>query len=131
MWISKKTAGQSGDKTGVSIGRVTVGGEKPCVLTEGETRCAELAACPGVYVPAAGDEVILCRTCDGENVVLGKISEAADAQSGEVYITTEGGGSVTLRNNGDIELSGTIRLVGTVYVTGSLIINGQAYSQEG
>lgn len=128
MWISKKTTEHGGGKTGVCIGRVTVGGEKPCVLTDGEIRRAELAGCPGVYVPAMGDEVVLCRTDDEESIVLGKISDGLGAQSGEVYITTNGGGSVVLRNNGDIELTGTVRLVGTVYVTGSLIINGQAYS---
>lgn len=130
MWIAKKAAGRGGEIAAVSIGTVTAGGSKPCVMTEGETRTAELAACPGVYVPAAGDEVLVCRTQDGESVIVGKLSGAGNAQAGEVCIAAKNGGSVVLRSNGDIELTGTMRLVGRTYITGPLIINGSLYTPE-
>lgn len=131
MWISQKTIERGDMHSGAcAVGSVTIGGERPCVFIEGESRNAELVACGGLYIPKVGDEVLVARTADGENLVLGKISgdPGGPALEGEVYITTENGGTIRITKDGEIELSGTMRLTGTTFITGDLFINGQAYS---
>ena len=44
--------------------------------------------------------------------------------SGEVYIRSDGGTSIWLKNSGDIILSGNITVQGNMNVKGSLMING-------
>lgn len=131
MWVAKRTTERTErGEPGCMVGRVTVGGRKPCVLTQGESRSAEVVACGGgLYLPKVGDEVLVGRTADGENIVIGRIAEDNESgtSSGEVYITTDGGGTVFIRKNGEIELCGTIRLTGPTYINGALVINGQAY----
>lgn len=131
MWISKKAIERGENLSGgCAVGSVTIGGKTPCVLMEGEIRNAELVACGGgLYLPKVGDEVVVGRTADGENLILGRISNSLNnAGEGEVYITTEYGGTIRITKNGEIELAGTVRLTGTTYISGDLIINGQAYS---
>lgn len=131
MWVAKKTSEKGEQATsGCMVGRVTVGGKKPCVLTQGESRDAEIVNCGGgLYLPKVGDEVLIGRTADGENIVIGKIAEGSKdgVGNGEIYITTEGGGTVYIRKNGEIELCGTIRLSGPTYINGALVINGETY----
>lgn len=134
MWISKKTIERGESRTrGCAVGTVTIGGNRPCVLIEGETRNAELVSCGGgLYLPRVGDEVLVGRTVDGESLVLGKISNAAHNSwsEGEVYITSGNGSTICVKKTGEIEISGTVRLSGNTYINGNLFINGQAYDPE-
>lgn len=136
MWISQKTSEiQDASSYGSHVGLVSVGGKKPAVVTDGESRTAEIA-CPGgvLYVPKVGDEVLLERTCDEERIVMGTVpaSLPGGVSEGEIYISTGGGSAIHIRRNGDIEISGRVKLSGNIEISGatdikgSLMINGQA-----
>lgn len=131
MWIAKKTAQMGDGDEGCSVGVVSVGGLRPAVVTDGEARGAELMAFGGsVYVPRAGDEVLLERTAQGEKIVLGRISSDCPegVEAGELVISVPGsGGRIHIKRNGDIELSGRIVLTGRTDINGTLIINGVPY----
>ena len=131
MWIAKKTAQMGGGDEGSSVGTVSVGGVKPAVMTDGEVRETELLALGGsVYVPRAGDEVLLETTNQGEKLVLGKVfSEGSSGiNDGELVLRASGnGGRIVFKNSGEIEISGNIVLTGTTNINGTLIINGVPY----
>ena len=61
-------------------------------------------------------------------VALGRVGGTVTdgCENGEVLLTN-GGGSVKIKNSGEIILSGDIALTGTVKINGTLLINGQAY----
>lgn len=131
MWIAKKTAQMGGGDEGSCVGTVSVGGVRPAVVTDGEVRGTELIALGGsVYVPRAGDEVLLETTNQGEKLVLGRVlSEGADGVSeGELVLCVPGGtGKIVFKNNGEIEISGNIVLTGSTNINGTLMINGAPY----
>lgn len=131
MWIAKKTAQMAGGDEGSSVGKVSVGGVRPAVVTDGEVRETGLLALGGsVYVPRTGDEVLLETTGQGEKLVLGRVlSEGADGVGeGELMLCTPGGsGKIVFKKNGDIEISGNITLTGTTNINGTLMINGVPY----
>ena len=130
MWLSEKQVGRDGGPYSAAVGVVTLGGAKPSVLVEGEIRNAELVSCGALFLPKAGDEVLLMRNPDGDSLAVGKLVAAppAEVENGEVYITTGSGGTIRLKKNGEIELTGTVILTGTTKIVGDLIINGAAYS---
>lgn len=131
MWIAKKTAQMGGGDEGSCVGTVSVGGVRPAVVTDGEVRGTELIALGGsVYVPRAGDEVLLETTNQGEKLVLGRVlSEGANGVSeGELVLCVpEGNGKIVFKNNGEIEISGNIVLTGSTNINGTLMINGAPY----
>ncbi|MEG0036025.1 MAG: hypothetical protein RR743_05125 [Oscillospiraceae bacterium] len=131
MWLSQKAASRDVGTYGDSVvGYVTVGGAHPCVLAEGETRNAELVSCGGaVLLPRTGDEVLLTRSAEGESFVVGTVVSdmPGDVLEDEVFITTGNGGTIRIKQNGEIELSGTIVLKGKTNIVGRLFINGAAY----
>lgn len=131
MWIAKKTAQMGGGDEGSSVGTVSVGGVKPAVMTDGEVRETELLALGGsVYVPRAGDEVLLETTNQGEKLVLGKVfSEGSSGiNDGELVLRASGNsGRIVFKNSGEIEISGNIVLTGTTNINGTLMINGVPY----
>ncbi len=129
MWLSEKKDGRDAGCGSAAVGIVTIGGAKPSVLVEGEVRSAEMVSLGAAQLLKAGDEVLLIRSPDGENVVVGKVGTQAPrtAKNGEVYITTGNGGLIQLKNNGEIELSGSITISGTTKIEGELLINGTAY----
>lgn len=131
MWIAKKTAQMGGGDEGSFVGKVSVGGVRPAVVVDGEVRETELLALGGsVYVPRAGDEVLLETTNQGEKLVLGRVlSEGADGISdGELVLRAPGGsGRIVFKKSGDIEISGNITLTGTTNINGTLMINGVPY----
>ncbi|MEG0777253.1 MAG: hypothetical protein RR227_01740 [Oscillospiraceae bacterium] len=132
MWLSQKAASQDFGTYGDSVvGYVTVGGARPCVLTEGEVRNAELVSCGGaVLLPKTGDEVLLTRSVEGESFVVGTVVGGlpADILEDEVFITAGKGSTIRIKQNGEIELSGNIVLNGKTDVVGQLFINGAAYA---
>jgi hypothetical protein len=131
MWISQRASEiQEAGSFANAVGLVTVEGAEPAVVTDGESRSAELA-CPGgvLYIPKIGDEVLLERTCDEERIILGRIPSSIPGvrEAGEIYLSTGGGSAIRVRANGDVELSGKVLLTGSVQIEGSLLIDGKAY----
>ncbi len=129
MWLSEKKDGRDAGYSNVAVGIITIGGAKPSVLVEGEVRAADVVSSGVERLPKAGDEVLLIRSADGENVVVGQVGTVPPAviENGEVYITNGNGGVIRLKNNGEIELSGTVIISGTTKIVGDLLINGMAY----
>ena len=133
MWISEKSSERESESIGGgAVGIVTIGGAKPSVLAEGELRNADLIYSGAVRLPKTGDEVLLIRSPDGENVIVGKINGTPPEgiENGEVYITTGNGSIIRLKNNGEIELSGTVIIRGTTMIDGNLFINGSPYQPQ-
>lgn len=123
MWLSEKS-GLAGIETPpqTDMGRVSIGGASPAVITDGEHRDAVLLSPLGVsWLPEAGREAVLLRCGDGTEVLLGcaQKDQPAGMQPGEVYITS-GTASVYIRKTGDIIINGTVN------INGSLTVNGEA-----
>ena len=126
MWISERAA-QSGrfENYDIALGNVSLGGIKPGVEVNGEQRSARLVPAGAVYVPEAGDEVLVLKDSEGESFVLGKIQGASsEAAGGELLISLGKGSRIRLKKNGDLELSGKVFIKGTTHIDGELYING-------
>ncbi len=122
MWLSERTAARDPDRGECMVGVVTIGGARPSVLCGGEPRSTELLHGGALRLPRTGDELLVVRTGDGDCVALGRVGGTVTdgCENGEVLLTN-GGGSVKIKNSGDITLTGTVKINGT------LLINGQAY----
>jgi len=119
MWISAKLAKNVQEDAGSGeIGQVTIGGDRPAVVTRGESRGLSVAA-PGGYLwrPAAGDQVLVIP-CGEEYVVAGVVSDEAPEENGEVTIKSETGAVIRLKNNGEILLEGDVKVLGTLEING-------------
>lgn len=129
MWLAEKSMAKSRENEGGVVGIVTIGGERPSILAEGELRNAELLRSGAGRLPKTGDEVLLFRTADGDSVVIGRVGgDVPDgAENGECFIMN-GGSYIRVKNSGEIILSGDIRLAGTVNIDGALLINGTPYA---
>lgn len=128
MWLSEKSSVRDSDFSGAAVGIVTIGGIRPSVLVEGEVRNADMVCSGALRLLKTGDEVLLIRSPDGENIAVGKIGGTLpkEVENGEVYIATGSGGSIRLKNNGEIELVGTVIINGTAKIEGGLLVNGKA-----
>ena len=134
MWLSERVSGERREKPcGCSVGVVTIGGDKPCVFTQGEIRSAELVSQGCLSLPRVGDEVVVLHSDEGDHAIVGKIEKNLPqmAEEDEVYITTAGG-RIQIKKNGEICIEGAkLLLKGSTEILGSLKINGVAYSPAG
>lgn len=127
MWLGEKTAAREERDGFAEIGKITSGGAKPVVMTDGQAREAKLLG-GAVYVPCAEDEVLTAESGDGELFILGKAAELPeDARKGELILGK--GGALRIKPDGTLELSGNIKLTGVTEIEGTLRVNGKAYSQ--
>ncbi len=133
MWLAKKAAGRvPAQNGGCSIGMVTIGGAKPSVFTEGEIRNAEIASMGCMSLPKIGDEVLVFRSSEGDNIVAGRLGQEIPkgAAEGEVYITTANG-KIQIKKTGEIIIEGVkLLLKGSTEIVGPLVINGMAYTSS-
>lgn len=106
MWMSRKMA-QTTEEEGGTLGVVSVGGENPAIVTDGECRTAELLA-PGGYLwrPDVQQQVLLWQ-----GNIIGVVQQAAELEPGEVLLFSKGA-SVRLGNDGSIRLTGDVYLNG-------------------
>lgn len=143
MWITRKFSDQrraelEGAMT--DMGVATIGGGSAAVLTRGEQRDLE-TFCPGgvVWQPQEGDTVLVVRGGVGcqEQCVIAAGSRGKEPPGmvpGELYLYAASGGSIYLRSDGSIavsgpvEIKGDVRLTGRVDIQGSLYVNGVPYS---
>lgn len=142
MWIARKFSDQrraelEGAMT--DMGVTTIGGGSAAVLTRGEQRDLE-TFCPGgvIWQPRAGDTVLVVRGGVGcqEQCVIAAGSRGREPEGmvpGELYLYASDGGSIYLKADGSIVLSGPVeirgdvRLAGRVDIAGSLSVNGVPY----
>ena len=131
MWLSRKAAEIDLEEASpCQIGVVSIGGAKPALVTDGETRSVHLARLGGaVYIPRTGDEVVSVSTRDGDEIIVGLLSGrvAADRAEGDVLVSNGSDAFICIRNDGVIELSGDIQLSGRIDVSGALYVNGMLY----
>lgn len=117
MWLSKRMGPMEWQREAADAGTVSIGGEDAAVVTDAERREAKVVS-PGGYVwqPGAGQSVLVLKS--GDTYIPGTVLRGAAIAPGEVRIFSNGS-SVTLRNNGKIEINGE------VYITGKLFVNGE------
>lgn len=120
MWIARKTSEiREADDFASRVGVVSVGGGTPAVVTEGELRSVELIKTGGaVYLPRAGEEVLLERTGDNEQIVLGVLEKPlpSGVAAGEIYISNGSGALVHIKNDGSVHIRGNLMINGMPYV---------------
>lgn len=111
MWLSKRIMHEAPEEDAATLGTVTMGGDDAAVVTDSEKRSARIIT-PGGYCwqPSAKDSVLVIK--GNELYVPGMLqSSAAELDAGEVRVFSNGA-SITLRNNGRIEIDGELYVHG-------------------
>ncbi|HIT53227.1 MAG TPA: phage baseplate assembly protein [Candidatus Fimivicinus intestinavium] len=109
MWITQRLS-QPVRPTAAENGRVDSFQQTSLSATgSAQRRDIPLYAPAGVIsVPSPGEQVLLLP-CAGEAVCAGvRVTQAHGLQPGELRLFSAGGASITLKNDGTIELCGTI-----------------------
>ena len=89
-------------------------------VSTAEHRDLPVFAPPGIQsCPTEGDRALLIPA-GGKNICAGVLSNAREIAAGELRLFSAGGASITLKNNGDIELNGI-----TITKNGELILPRQ------
>lgn len=124
LWLGEKTAGSADKISCCRVGEVACGGARPMIVTEGEAGEGRIFGLGTIYVPKAGDEVLVIDTAEGQHVVLGAagLTLSETEEKGSVVITNGGDGVIRIKSNGTVEISGNVD------ITGNLTINGETYS---
>ncbi len=102
------------------VGVTTIGGGEAAVLTRGEDRALPVYGPGGlVWTPKAGDTVLVIKGGSGreEQCIAGALArrETDDLEPGELRLYS-GGASLTLRNDGAVEIEGRLVINGSLYV---------------
>ena len=120
MWLSERAASGGGTAEAAEIGVVTIGGDKPSVMLDGERRDVELLVFPGLsWKPAAGQQVLVLRAGEEYFVCGAPGTEGGEGlAAGELRLKSRGA-SVTVKNSGEIELRGSVNVVGDLSVNGA------------
>ncbi len=133
MWLSKKiAASRAAEREGAAtdMGVTTIGGARASVMTRGEQRNLEVFAPGGlVWQPSAGDTVLVLKGgsgCQEQCVVACETARNApeDMAPGELFLYSTGGGSIYLKSDGSMELTGDVALAGNLSVKGNVKVNG-------
>jgi len=115
MWLARKEK-KAGSRAGAFTGPVTVPGDPAGAWLEGERRGVAVYA-PGGYhwVPGQGDEVLVLKAGESgeEPCAVGVPSGGTGLRPGEVLITA-GKGSILMRTDGTVAVSGIFSVNGTV-----------------
>lgn len=107
MWLSEKTGREAPQSPEAGIGVVSIGGEVPAAVTDGEMRQLRLCM-PGGYawMPKEGETVLCVQDC-----LVGTVQPPRGLLPGEIRIET-GAAAISLRADGSIRLTGEIYLNG-------------------
>ncbi len=102
------------------VGVATIGGGEAAVLTRGEDRFLPVYGPGGVaWMPKAGDTVLVIKGGSGreERCIAGALArqETDGLEPGELRLYS-GGASLTLRNDGTVEIYGQLMINGFPYV---------------
>lgn len=113
MWLSKKICEEKNEKTTFTA-EVTKPGSSITAQSSNEHREIKLIAPQGVsYSPKSGENCILMKT-ENEVVAIGVPVKDKNLDEGEIMIYS-GTGSITLKNDGKIYLSGRVFINGVEY----------------
>ena len=124
MWMGKRMAGAAQlareESAEAEVGVTTIGGGEAAVLTKGEDRALPVYGPGGVvWTPKAGDTVLVIKGGCGreEQCIAGALSkrEGDEIEPGELRLYS-GGASLTLRNDGAVEIEGQLIINGSPYV---------------
>lgn len=113
MWLSQQFRKETSAE-GTCFGEVTIAGGKAAAKDAGREQRLLPMVSPGgfVWVPDTGDQVLVLR--EGAPCIIGRTQpEQPDLLPGEVMLYA-GSGSIQLRKDGTIELTGTIIVNGEV-----------------
>ena len=118
MWLSQQISRATGrDEAVCSTGVVTIAGEKSAVMLAGERRELAVAAPAGLrWSPAAGSEVLVLRSDEGEQFIIGLASGDTAAKPGQLML---GGEKAGIRISED-----AIEITGNVSIRGRLLLDG-------
>ena len=120
MWIGKQLADTARrareESAAAELGVTSIGGADTAVVSRGEERTLPVYGPGGLlWLPKAGDTVLVIKGGSGreECCVAGAAPGASPAgmEPGEVRLYS-GGASLTLRNDGRIELNGSLYVNG-------------------
>ena len=94
------------------------------MMLGGEKRDVELLVFPGLsWKPAAGEQVLVLRAGDEYFVCGVPGAESGDGlAAGELRLKSRGA-SVTVKNDGGIELRGSVNVVGSLLINGANIFD--------
>lgn len=108
MWLSKMIS-RGNDTHKAEKGIVTISGKSELEIgASASTREVKNYAPYGYNaVPPVGQEVILLPSSDGQ-VVLGAKSSGQALDSGEVKISSQGGASIVLKNDGTVVINSMV-----------------------
>jgi len=117
VWLGEKIAREPCRETDACGGIVSMGGEKPAVVTDGEARDMTVFS-PGGYAwqPEKGAAVAVLQEA---GAVLGMAQQAAGLAPGEVKISSKAA-AIYLANDGSIRLEGTVYINGERWEPGGL-----------
>lgn len=117
MWLSKRSIHEPHDEDAATLGTVTIGGADAAIVTDTEQRRAKIIT-PGGYCwqPSVRDSVLVIK--GNELYVSGMLQERTDGlAAGEVRIFSNGA-SITIKNNGRVEIDGSLSVDGELFVHG-------------
>lgn len=113
MWLSEQFRRETSVE-GTCFGEVTISGGKAAAKDAGREQRLLPTVSPGgfVWVPDTGDQVLVLR--EGAPCIIGRLQgEQPDLLPGEVMLYA-GSGSIRLRKDGSIELTGKVIVNGEV-----------------
>ncbi len=109
MWLSEEIASVGKNSEQVSLGHVIKAESGKITVKNGEDYKDIPLMAPGCinYVPQSGEEVVIVNL--GEQAVCSTISAArGNINPGELYIGTQSGAYIWLKNNGQVVINGQV-----------------------
>lgn len=116
MWLAKKLAAPAAEPVAAEFGSVTIEGDQTAVVTEGERRDISAVFPGGYFYRVQTGEMVAVLRCGGTELIQGVVANAVpeDLEPGEVKISSAGGASLLLKNDGSILLQGNVTVSGTL-----------------
>lgn len=107
MWLSKKIKSSSNDDR-VESGSITLSGSNIEAESSVNVRSVSGYSPYGYsYVPPVGEEAVLIPSADGR-AMLGTRLNAIGLEEGEIKISSKGGATIVLKNDGTVVINSLI-----------------------
>ncbi len=118
MKLSKNMANALGAGTSLTAAKVHYGAEQRVAVSalDGRSQFGLVAPAGMVYIPPSDSDAVVVQTDSGRMCLGIRMSQSlSPMEAGELMIYSQGGASITLKNNGN------------VIISGKLVINGEEY----